>query len=131
VIEFRQVSGQPKPTQYLGLGTVVTTPPGPVSVLVPLPLFSSKPSPPPGRINVCMEPTCPVEKAGPRGVRTAWPAPGAGGIPLLNPPFGKFPAELSSDCPNEVPADRLRTAAIVSNKVLMVGLRFGIGSMSR
>ncbi|MGH9205675.1 MAG: hypothetical protein ACRD1G_03820, partial [Acidimicrobiales bacterium] len=68
----------PPPTTYRGVGTVVTTPPGPVSVLVPLPLFIRSPTPPPpGSAIVCMFPTRPVVTAGPRNVKIARPAFGA------------------------------------------------------
>jgi hypothetical protein len=60
------------PGCYRGVGTVVTAPPGPISVLVPLPLLVRSPWPaPPGSVVVCMLPKFPVVTAGPRGVSMA------------------------------------------------------------
>ena len=65
------------PLGHLGVPTVCGTPPGTMSVLVPLPLFMRKPCPPlPGSVVVSSEPTWPVTKAGPRDVRTDWPVVG-------------------------------------------------------
>ena len=62
----------PGQSAYLGVGIVVTMPPGAISVLVPLPLLVKSPWPaPPESVVVCMRPTLPVVKAGPRGVNTA------------------------------------------------------------
>ena len=56
---------------YLGVATTCGTPPGTISVLVPLPSFIRKPCPPPpGSVVVCNEPRWPVIKAGPLDVTT-------------------------------------------------------------
>jgi len=65
------------PPGHLGVAIVCGIPPGTMSVLVPLPLFMSKPWPPlPGSVVVSHEPTWPVTKAGPLDVKTDSPAVG-------------------------------------------------------
>jgi hypothetical protein len=65
------------PLVHLGVATVCGIPPGTISVLVPLPLFMSKPCPPlPGSVVVSIEPRWPVTNAGPLIVKADWPAVG-------------------------------------------------------
>jgi hypothetical protein len=72
---------------HLGVATVCGMPPGVSSVLVPLPLFSRKPSPPlPGIVVVCNVPRLPVTTAGPRDVRNDWPGIDACTLVNAGPP---------------------------------------------
>jgi hypothetical protein len=69
--------GQSYPLVHLGVATVCGRPPGTISVLVPLPLFMSRPCPPlPGSVVVSIEPRWPVTNAGPLIVKADWPGAG-------------------------------------------------------
>jgi hypothetical protein len=43
----------------------------------------------------------------------------------VSPPSGELSAELFNDCAKEVPADKLRTAAVTSNNFFIMVLLFG------
>ena len=61
-------------SRHLGVATTWGTPPGTIIVLVPLPLFMSRPCAAlPGSVVVCIEPMLPVMKAGPLDVWIALP----------------------------------------------------------